>query len=142
MTRIIERRRLPTWRTVATGLGLVWSLYGIFQYWMGTTSSEAGLMASGMTPSQAALYAGLPPWMNIVFAVGVFGGALGCALLLARHALARPMLAASLAGYVILFIGDIVEGVFTAFGPPQVVVLSVAVAIAAGLVWLASTRRG
>ncbi|MFN9014361.1 MAG: hypothetical protein ACK5VS_13205 [Hyphomonadaceae bacterium] len=44
---------------------------------------------------------------------------------------------ASLVAYVVLYIGDIVHGVFAALGPPQVIVLTVVVAIAAALLWVA-----
>ncbi len=63
--------------------------------------------------------------MTIAFAVGVFGGALGCLLLLARRAIAVPVFALSLAGYLALYAGDILHGVFAAMGAPQVVVLTV-----------------
>lgn len=141
MNQSIDVPRTVTWRTAAAGLGLAWSLYGVFQFFVGTTSSEAGLMASGMTAEQAALYAALPAWMTIAFAIGVFGGVVGSGLLLARYPAARAALAASLAGYIILFVGDITHGVFAAFGPPQVIVLSLAIAIAGGLLWLAGGRK-
>ena len=43
------------------------------------------------------------------------------------------MLAASLAAYVALWIGDAIHGVFAAMGAPQVAVLTTVVAIAAAL---------
>jgi hypothetical protein len=67
-------------------------------------------------------------------------------LLLAPH-LARPepppsSLAASLIGYLVLYAGDITEGVFAALGWPQVAILSAVVAIAACLlVWARRLHR-
>lgn len=141
MNAVTRDRPLPGWRSIAAALGLGWSLFGVYQFWTSGTSSESGLMASGMTAEQAALYAGLPLWMTAVFAVGVFGGVIGSVLLLMRNPLARPVLAASLLGYVALFIGDWALGVFAAFGASQVAVLSLVVAIAAGLLWLANDAR-
>ena len=86
-----------------------------------------------LTAEQAAVMLGYPVWMTVVFAVGVFGGAIGCLLMLARSAVAVPVFALSLFGYIALYIGDIIHGVFAAMGTPQVVVLTVVVAIAAGL---------
>jgi hypothetical protein len=65
-------------------------------------------------------------------------------MLFARQRGAVPVLGASLAAYLALFIGDIIYGVFAAFGAPQVVVLSLVVLIAAGLLGLgaAMQRRG
>lgn len=117
--------------------GLLWSLFGAFQFVVQTFNDEAGLIAQGMTPEQAALYAGLPVWMTAVFAIGTLGGTLGCALLIARRRASVTVLAVSLIAYVMLWIGDAVLGVFAVFGTPQVVVLSSVVLIAAGLAWLA-----
>ncbi len=78
-----------------------------------------------------------PLWMTAALAVGVFGGLAGSALLLLRRAAALPVLAASLAAYVLLYVGDIAEGVFAAMRPSQVVVLTAVVIIAAGLLWAA-----
>jgi len=94
-------------------------------------------MMSGMTEGQAKLYFGLPVWMNIAFAIGVFGGLLGSALLLLRRKQSVPVFAVSLAGYVVLYIGDITEGVFAIMGSSQVIILTCVVLIAAGLLWLA-----
>jgi hypothetical protein len=129
-----------SWRLAlpaAAGLGLAWSLFGLLRFAQTSLASEAELLAGGMTPAQAALYAALPGWMTAAFALGVLGGTVGCALLLLRRRAAVPVLAASLAGYVVLFAGDVTEGVFAAFGPSQVVILTFVVAIAAGLLALA-----
>lgn len=67
----------------------------------------------------------------------VFGGLVGCMLLLARKWPALPVFAVSLIGYLILYFGDITEGVFAAIGTSQVGILSMVVAIAAALMWLA-----
>jgi hypothetical protein len=90
-----------------------------------------------MTPEQAQLYAGLPVWMAAVFAIGTLGGVLGCVLLLAGRKASVAVLAVSLAAYLALWAGDALLGVFAVFGTPQVVVLSVVVLVAAGLLWLA-----
>lgn len=127
------RSATPLWFWIATGLGLAWNIFGAVQF-IGTLSATTeSLQAQGLTPEQAAVMLGYPSWMTVVFAVGVFGGAIGCLLMLARKAVAVPVFAVSLVGYIALYIGDIVHGVFAAMGTPQVVVLTVVVAIAAAL---------
>jgi hypothetical protein len=74
--------------------------------------------------------------MTLAFAVGVFGGLAGSVLLLLRRAAAMPVLLASLLAYVALWIGDAVHGVFAAMGAPQVMILTLVVAIAAVLLAL------
>ncbi len=93
------------------------------------------LVAMGLDPAQA--MTSYPLWMTADFAVGVFGGLAGTALLLLRRGSAMPVLAASLLAYVLLYVGDVTEGVFAAMGASQVVVLTLVVAIAAGLLWAA-----
>lgn len=121
---------------VLAGLGMAWNLFGVVQFSGQVLSTPAMLMDKGMTPAQAALYAGLPVWMTIAFAIGVFGGLAGSTLLLVGRRGATATLAVSLAGYVLLFLGDITEGVFAAFGPSQVAILTTVVVIAIGILGL------
>jgi hypothetical protein len=129
------------WFWAAAGLGLAWNVFGAVQFIGSLSVTPESLQAQGMTAEQAAVMLGYPAWMTVVFAIGVFGGVLGCGLLLLRRAAAVPVFAVSLAGYIALYIGDIVHGVFAALGTPQVVVLSAVVLIAAGLLWLARRAR-
>jgi hypothetical protein len=46
-------------------------------------------------------------------------------------------LATSLLAYLVLYLGDVTQGVFAAMGAAQVIVLTVVVAIAVGLLLLA-----
>jgi hypothetical protein len=57
-------------------------------------------------------------------------------LLLLRLRIAQPVLAVSLVAYVALWIGDAIHGVFAAIGLPQIVILTIVVAIAAALLLL------
>lgn len=116
--------------------GLLWNLFGVVQLVQTLQSTPESLTQMGMTPEQAAVYSSYPAWMTLGFAVGALGGLLGSALLLGRRRLATPVFAASLVGYLVLYVGDITEGVFEALGAPQVAVLTSVVLIAAGLlVW-------
>jgi hypothetical protein len=65
------------------------------------------------------------------FAIGVFGGLIGCVLLFLRKSVSMLVLLTSLIAYVALWIGDVVHGVFAALGAPQVIILTTVVAIAA-----------
>lgn len=139
--KIAVTSKLPIWFWIASVLGLAWNVFGFIQF-AGTLNATAeSLQAGGMTAEQAAVMSSYPFWMTAAFAVGVVGGVVGCVLLLARRAWAVPVFAASLVGYIILYIGDITEGVFAALGMPQVVVLSMVVAIAAALLWLSRHFR-
>lgn len=140
----IRNTSMPVWFWIAAGLGLAWNIFGVVQFLGSLSATSESLMASGLTAEQAAVMLGYPLWMTIAFAIGVFGGLLGCVLLLFKKRLAVPVFAVSLIGYVILYIGDVSEGVFAAIGTSQVVILSIVVAIAAALLWLSRhfDRRG
>jgi hypothetical protein len=130
--------RVPNWFWAAASLGLVWNLFGIYQFLSTAGGTVESLMAVGLTQPQAELYVTLPFWLHAAFALGVFGGTLGSVLLLLRKSICVPVFAASLVAYIVLYIGDITQGVFAAFGTPQVLILTTVVAIAAALLGLAT----
>lgn len=132
--------RVPIWLWAASVLGVLWNLYGAFQYAGTFTAAGQAAMTAGMTATQAALYLSLPAWISVVFAIGVFGGLAGSILLALRRNLARPVLAGSFVAYGLLFAGDAWHGVFAAI-PSQLAVLAVVVLIAAAL-FRVSQRAG
>jgi hypothetical protein len=125
--------RAPLRLSIAALGGVAWNLFGAVQFAGSATATAESVMASGLTPEQAAVMTGYPAWMTLAFAIGVAGGLLGSVLLLLRRPIAQPVLAASLVAYVALWIGDAVHGVFAAMGAPQVAILTTVVAIAAAL---------
>jgi hypothetical protein len=137
-----ETPGVPKWLWAASALGIVWNVYGVYQYVGTFTQAGQAAMTAGMTPEQAAIYLGLPGWMSVVFAVGVFGGLIGSIAMAARRRVAVPVLIASLAGYCLLFAGDAYHGVFDN-NPGQLAILAVVVLIAVALLWISriATRR-
>ena len=126
-------RTAPMWFWSALLLGLVWNIFGISQFLSKLQQTVGSLMGTGLTLQQAELYSALPFWMDAALATGVFGGTLGCILLLLRSQSAITVFALSLVAYLVLYIGDVTQGVFAALGAPQVAVLTVVVTIAEGL---------
>lgn len=135
MENTASRNTVPKWFWVVAALGFAWNVFGVVQFLETAQGTVGSLMSNGLTKEQAELYAGLPLWMTSAFAVGVFGGVIGCILLLLKMPTAKTVFGISLAAYIILYIGDITQGVFAAFGLSQVLILSTVVAIAAGLLW-------
>lgn len=128
--------RAPYWFTAAALGGIAWNSFGAIQFVGSVTATKASLIASGLTADQAAVMTGYPSWMTAAFAVGVFGGLAGSILLLLRRSAAAQVLMVSFLAYVALWVGDAVHGIFAALGAPQILVLTVVVAIAAGLFML------
>jgi hypothetical protein len=123
---------VPLWFWGAGALGVCWNLYGLVRFSGTFTPAGQTAMTAGMTPAQAALYLSLPPWIGVVFAIGVAGGLLGSIALLLRRRVAGANFLASLIGYLLLFAGDALYGVFAAI-PGQLVILAIVVLIAAAL---------
>ena len=132
---IISRAKLPLWFWIAVALGFLWNVFGLFQFISSLSATTESLEAGGMTAEQAAVMLGYPSWMTVAFAIGVLGGTLGCIGLGLRKSWAQPVFLASMLGYIALWIGDWVHGVFAALGTPQIAVLTFVVAFAVAL-WL------
>ncbi len=142
LTRHLRGDRAPAWFWGMAGFGVLWNLYGIHQFIGTHTPAGRSAMAAGMTAAQAQIYFSLPAWMTAVFAIGVFGGLLGSLGLAARRAVALPVLAVSLVGYIALFSGDVYFGVFDAM-PGQLAILAFVVVVAIALLataWVARAR--
>ena len=122
------------WLWLAGGLGVLWNAYGLYQFVASFSQTRASLMAVSMTASQADLYLSLPGWISVAFAVGVLGGLVGSVALWMKSARAVVIFGVSMAGYIMLFLGDVYYGVFANI-PAQLVILTVVVVIAAALLW-------
>jgi hypothetical protein len=76
----------------------LWNLIGCVAYLMDVTLTPEAVAA--MAPDQQALYAARPAWAVAVYAIAVWGGALGCAGLIMKKRWAKGALLASLLGLI------------------------------------------
>lgn len=138
-----NKAKVPVWFWIVAGLGLMWNVFGVAQFVQSLLSTKDSLIAMGMTEVQAEVMKNYPIWMTVAFAVGTLGGTIANVFLLLRKKMATPLFAISLVGYIVLYIGDVTEGVFQALGMTQVIVLTIVVVIAAALLWMSkvSTER-
>lgn len=81
-------------------LGLLWNVGGSINYLMQTTFD----LVQSMPENHQAIIVGRPAWATGGFALGVFGGALGCILLMMLNRLSLPVFYISLAGIVLTMI--------------------------------------
>ncbi len=123
------------------GLGLAWNIFGVVQFLASLNANETSLLAQGMTAEQAMVMLNYPVWMTVAFAIGVFGGIIGSVLLAFKSRFTVSVFAISLLAYIVLYVGDITEGVFSALGAPQIIILTFVVVVAAGLLWYARNLR-
>ena len=134
-------RPLGFW--IVSVLALLWNLVGMAIFFMQINMPPEALAA--MPAEQRALYESTPAWVNGAFAVAVFGGALGSAMLLMRKRLALPLLALSLLGVVVqMGYTYLMTPAFRVYGASGAILPALLVLIALFLVWFArrSLARG
>ena len=85
---------------VITLLGLLWNIGGIMNYMM---QMKPEFVAS-MPATHQAIIEGRPGWATGGFAVGVFGGAIGCLFLLIKKPIAGLVFMISLIGIFVTMI--------------------------------------
>ena len=88
-----------TWFWVVSGIAFVWNLLGVMAYIQQVTMTPEAREA--LPEAERALYENVPAWATGAFAIAVWGGALGCLLLLLRKKLATPVLILSFIGILI-----------------------------------------
>ena len=78
----MSRITLPKWFKAVVALALLWNLMGIVNFFMQVNLSPEAIAA--LPPAEQALMNNTPLWSTIAFALGVFGGTIGCVGLLMR----------------------------------------------------------
>ncbi len=115
---------------IFAAVGLLWNLMGCLNYIM---QANADVVAQ-MPELYQAIIAARPAWATAAFAIAVFGGAVGCILLLLRRRVAS-------AAFVVSLIAIAGHSVFTlrvaGVAPSLVLVVLVGVA----LLWYTSIAR-
>lgn len=113
---------------------------GLSQFFMQVMMTEKALKV--LPPEQQELYANVPTWLNVVFAIAVFSGVLGCAGLILKKAWAVPLLILSLitvciqSGYNVFM-----TNAATVFGPSTYIMTAVLIGFASLLVFYASKAK-
>ena len=91
---------VPAWFWVAAGLALLFEAFGCYMYLAQVTMDHAS-----MPLDQRAMWDATPTWMVAAYAIAVWVGLVGAALLLMRRKLAVPVLLVSLIAVVVQFSG-------------------------------------
>ena len=79
-------------------IGGLWSSMGVLSFMLTQMNVEA--VMSRFPPQQRAYFESFPVWAVAFWAIGVFGGVIGCLLLLLKNRVAFPVLLASLIGAI------------------------------------------
>jgi hypothetical protein len=94
------------WHLWLVGIaGGLWSAIGVLSFMLTQLNVEA--VMSEFPPEQRAYFESFPLWAVGFWAIGVFGGVIGCVLLLLRKRLAVPVLIASMIGAIVSNVGGL-----------------------------------
>ena len=122
------------WFWVVSALALVWNVMGVMAYLAQVMMSPEALQA--MPENERALYESVPAWATGAFAVAVWGGALGCLLLLLRKKLAKPVLVLSLIGIIVQMVHSLaLSNSMEVYGPGGLIMPVMVLVIGVGLIW-------
>jgi hypothetical protein len=111
---------------------LLWNVMGCINFFMQMDPA----MLESYRESERAIVAGRPLWATVGFALAVFGGALGCLLLLLRKSAAIYLFVASLLGVIITMAHTLGLGID--FGVGEILgIILMPLLVAVFLIWYA-----
>jgi hypothetical protein len=122
------------WSFWAIGaVALIWNVMGVINFFV---QMNAHALAA-MPAAQRAIIEGRPAWATGAFAIAVFGGALGCLLLLLRKSAACYLFIAALVGVIVQGIPYLGMASSTiAYGPVEIsLYILMPLVVAAFLIW-------
>ena len=111
-------------------LMLIWNVMGCINFFVQMNPE----MLASYRESEQAIVEGRPTWATAAFAMAVFGGALGCLLLLFKKSLAYYLFIMSLFGVMVTMIHALSVGI--SFGIGEILgIILMPLAVAAFLIW-------
>ena len=113
-------------------VALLWNLMGVANFLMQMNPD----MIAGYPESERAIIEGRPVWATASFAIAVFGGALGCVLLLLKKSAAFYLFIASLLGVIVTMAHTLGIGIEFSLGEILGIILMPLVVVAL-LIWYA-----
>ena len=118
---------------VIGAIALIWNVMGVINLFVQMNADAV----AAMPEAQRAIIEGRPAWATGAFAIAVFGGALGCLLLLLRKSAAYYLFIASLLGMIVHMIPYLgMAGSTIDFGPFEIsIYILMPLAVAAFLIW-------
>jgi len=122
------------WSFWAIGaVAFIWNVMGVINF---LVQMNAGTLAS-FPESHRAIVESRPAWATAAFAMAVFGGALGCLLLMLRKSAAYYLFIASLLGVIVQLIHTLgIASSTIDFSPFDILmIILMPLAVAAFLIW-------
>lgn len=130
----------PLWFWALSAAMLLWNGLGAMAYVADATITADALNA--LPEAERALRASRPAWATAAFAVAVFGGAVGCLLLLVRSRWALPALVLSLLGVTVQMThAFLIANSYEVYGPVGLIMPALVLMFSLFLVWFARRAR-
>jgi len=105
---------------VVAVLGLLWNLFGGYDYWMTRTRNLDYLRQMGLNPSDVlAMIDTMPIWGQLGWGFGVWGSVAGSVLMLMRSRFAIPAFLASFVGAVVSFASQLASAMPASLDTPM-----------------------
>jgi hypothetical protein len=121
---------------IITAVMLVWYVMGAINFFV-QMNPEA---VTAYRESERVIIEGRPMWATVAFAIAVFGGALGCLLLLFRKSVAFYLFIASLLGVIATLIHTL--GVGIDFGLGEILgIILMPLVVAVFLIWYSKLAK-
>lgn len=131
----------PPWFWAVVIAAIIWNLLGVGAYLADVTRSDDALAT--LPEAQRALFESVPLWATSAYAIAVFAGLGGSALLAFRRRYATATLGLSLAAIVIqMFHAFVLSDTLAVMGPMSAVMPAIVAVVAAALVSFALYARG
>jgi len=124
---------------VIGAIALIWNVMGVINFFVQMNPD----VLDAYRESERAIIEGRPAWATGAFAIAVFGGALGCVLLLMRKWAAYYVLIASLLGVIVTMIHTLgIASSTIDFSPFEIfMMILMPLVVAAFLIWYAKQAK-
>lgn len=130
----------PLWFWAVSAAMLLWNGLGAMAYVADAMITADALNA--LPEAERALRASRPAWATAAFAVAVFGGVVGCLLLLVRSRWALPALVVSLLGVTVQMTqAFLIANGYEVYGPVGLIMPALVLTCSLFLVWFARRAR-
>jgi len=94
-----QLNKIPSWFKVTVIVLLIWNLVGVLNFAIQWTMTEVDILA--LPENQQIFYSEFTLLSKIAFAMGVFGGSLGCVALLAKKKIVMKLFWISFIGIIL-----------------------------------------
>ena len=130
-----ENIKIPMWFWIVITLCLIWNLLGVAAFFNQVFMTPEAV--AKLSEAEQHLYKNIPFWVNIAFGFAVFGGSLGCILVMLKKAISHFIFILSFAGIVIqMYYSFFIASSIEVYGPGAAIMPSLVIVVGIFLIWL------